>query len=204
MIRHATSTIRIYVLAAVILTVGNLLAASVAAAMLDVLVVRPPGAGSVTTLIPGTTYALATIMKVCMVAGLLSALIALCTRVFARSEILGAARGDSLRRRFPAWAATALALPPLAHIVGAATILALGNRAGLSVSDFSQVSRSAVLVVLTLIVAAACAGAMSLMRREHPRLLAAIGLTINVVLIGLFWHLEFYALGFDQDSWAPR
>jgi len=24
------------------------------------------------------------------------------------------------------------------------------------------------------------------------------------VLIGLFWHFQFYARGFDQDTWAPR
>jgi hypothetical protein len=181
------------------------MAASLAAWMLDVLVARPPGAGSVTTLIPGTAYALATIMKVCLVTGLLSALIALCTRAFAKSGTR-AGPSDSSGREFPGCAVASIALPPVAHIAGAAVIVALGHRAtaGLSIGDFSRVSRTAVLVVLMLLVVAAFIAAISLARRDPPRLLAVIGLAMNAVLIGLFWYLEFYALGFDQDSWAPR
>ena len=109
-------------------------------------------------------------------------------------------------RRLPACAVASIALPPIAHIAGAAVVVALGHSAsaGLSITDFSRVSRTAVLLVLTLIVAAAVVAVISLARREHPRLLAVMGLAVNIVLIGLFWRLEFYALGFDQDSWAPR
>ena len=34
--------------------------------------------------------------------------------------------------------------------------------------------------------------------------LAVLGLAMDAALIALFWHFEFYALGLDQDTWAPR
>ena len=58
--------------------------------------------------------------------------------------------------------------------------------------------------MLGMLAGGALCAATSLARREHPRLLGAIALLMNVVLVVLFWHFEFYALGFDQDSWAPR
>ncbi len=57
---------------------------------------------------------------------------------------------------------------------------------------------------LLVVAAGAVAGVLSLVRRERSAPLAACGLVVNVVLIGLFWHFEFYAIGFDQDGWAPR
>ena len=39
---------------------------------------------------------------------------------------------------------------------------------------------------------------------KHARLVAVLGLVISATLIGMFWHLRFYARGFDQDTWAPR
>lgn len=64
----------------------------------------------------------------------------------------------------------------------------------------SAVSRSTVLILLF----GAAAAAASVARRERPRAPAALALLVNVVLIGLFWRLRFHALGFDQDSRAPR
>ena len=67
-----------------------------------------------------------------------------------------------------------------------------------------EVSRSAVFVLLFLVATAAAAAVASLVRRERPRLLAALCLVANLALLVLFWQLEFYAPGFDQDTWAPR
>jgi hypothetical protein len=73
----------------------------------------------------------------------------------------------------------------------------------MSSSHFSPLARSAVFVMLAIIVAAGTAAVVSLSRREQPRAVAILGLVVNLVLVGLFWHLRFYALGFDQDMWAP-
>ena len=35
-------------------------------------------------------------------------------------------------------------------------------------------------------------------RRERPGALSVLGLVNNALLIGLFWHFEFYALGFEH------
>lgn len=70
--------------------------------------------------------------------------------------------------------------------------------------QFSQVARSAVFVMLVIILAAVLAALTSLIRREQPSLFPIVGLGTNTVLAGLFWHFRFYALGFDQDMWAPR
>ena len=74
----------------------------------------------------------------------------------------------------------------------------------LSVRDFTYVSRGAVFVQLFTIGIGAVAAAVSLIGRERPRPLAVLGLIVHGLLIGLFWSLQFYAVGFDQDSWAPR
>jgi hypothetical protein len=78
------------------------------------------------------------------------------------------------------------------------------NAVGPLISDFSQFSRLAVTVNLFLIAAGAVSAVTSLVKHEHPRLVPVVGLITNAVLIGLFWHFEFYAVGFDQDTWAPR
>ena len=74
----------------------------------------------------------------------------------------------------------------------------------MSASHFCPVARSAVFVMLVIIFAAVAAAVVSLIRSEQPRTLPILGLVVNMVLVGLFWHLRFYALGFDQDMWAPR
>jgi hypothetical protein len=78
------------------------------------------------------------------------------------------------------------------------------NAAGPLISDFSQFSRIAIGVNLFLIFAGAASAVTSLVKHERPRLVPIVGLITNAVLIGLFWHFEFYAFGFDQDTWAPR
>lgn len=70
--------------------------------------------------------------------------------------------------------------------------------------DFSDISRTAVFMTLALIVVGAVSAVTSLVKRERPSLLPVLGFAANVLLIGLFWHFEFYARGFDQDMWAPR
>ena len=68
----------------------------------------------------------------------------------------------------------------------------------------SQAASSAVFAMLAIVVAGMLAALASLIRRERPRKLPVVGLVGNIVLIGLFLHFRFYALGLDQDPWAPR
>jgi hypothetical protein len=111
-------------------------------------------------------------------------------------------------RRFPIWGITSTVLAPVTPLVGALVVIMAQTRAdnavGPLISDFSQFSRLAVAVNLFLITAGAVSAVTSLVKHEHPRLVPVVGLITNAVLIGLFWHFEFYAVGFDQDTWAPR
>jgi len=177
----------------------------VATAILDPFIERPAGGGSLTTLIPGFVYAAATVMKVCLVAGLGSAVIALIVRAFggrARSESASGANGP----RLPGWGIASVTLAPLTPLAGAIAVMMVQVRApaALTLHDFTYVSRTAVFVTLALLSAGVIAGFLSLMKLERPRLLALVGLLVNSLLIALFWHLEFSAIGFDQDTWAPR
>ena len=59
-----------------LLLLGNAASAVLAAIILDVFVARPVSASaSVTTLVPGMAYASATVMKVCLVAGVLASVL---------------------------------------------------------------------------------------------------------------------------------
>jgi len=200
-------TIRIWAIVVATLTLGTLLSAILAAIILDVLIKRPAeGGGSVTTIIPGYVYAVATVMKACLLAGLGSVVVLLMKRMLAlRAEnTLRTSTSPAL----PIWAITSTALAPLTPIVGALVIIVAqtfaGNAAGPLIGDFSQFSRVAVVVCLLLIAAGAVAAVTSLVKHERPRLVPVVGLITNAVLIGLFWHFEFYAIGFDQDTWSPR
>ena len=152
---------------------------------------------SITTIIPGSTYAMATVMKVCGVSGLVSIVLALLRR-----------RASPPTQTFPVWAVVSIILPTMTTLVGALVVLLAQvlayKPAGLSLSDFSGISRTAVIVMLVVLSAAVVAAVTSFIKGERPRLLPVLGVSINVLLIGLFWHLEFYALGFDQDTWAPH
>jgi hypothetical protein len=188
-------TSRIWAIASVTLTFGTLAAAILATVTLDALIERPAQGGSMTTLMPGFVYATATVMKACIVAGLVSAVIPLVTP-------------NRSAQGLPVWGITSIAVAPLSPLVGALVVVmaqALEDSAsGLSMSDFSQFSRVAVVVNLFLISAGAMSAAASLVKHERPRLLPVLGLVANAPLIGLFWRFEFYAVGFDQDTWALR
>ena len=99
-------------------------------------------------------------------------------------------------------------LAPMTPLIGAGAVVTAQALAGaprpLTMIDMSHVSRLAVFVTLFLIAAGAIAAVTALARHERPRLLAALGLVTNVLLLALFWHFEFHAVGFDQDTWAPR
>jgi hypothetical protein len=182
---------------------GTAVSSILAAVILDALMHRPEGGGSVTTVIPGFVYSIATVMKVCLVSGVLSAGIA----------VLGLATGGGSGARgritgLPVWGIASVALTASTPLLGScAVILAQAlttGPAGLSISGMSTVSRIAVFITLALLSSAALLAMASLVKRERPGLLPVMSLVVNALLIGLFWHFEFYALGFDQDTWAPR
>ena len=143
----------------------------------------------------GYVYGSATIMKV----GLLSCLL---TLIAAAAAWLRPHGGPG---SVPVCALAAVALPSAAPIAGAAVIavaqVVIGSP---SLTDFTYMSRRAVVVQLSLIVLGAAAAVLALIRRERPPAAPALGLLVNGLLIVLFWRLRFYAVGFDQDSWAPR
>jgi hypothetical protein len=178
--------------------------AIVATAILDPFIERPAGGGSVTTLVPGFVYGAATVMKVCVVAGLGSAVIAFIARFLDRAP--SEAASAAVEPRLPGWAIASIALAPVTPLGGAIAVMIAQLLAptALTLQDFTYVSRSAVFVTLALLSAGVIAALLSLTRRERPRQLAMLGLLVNSLLIALFWRLEFFAIGFDQDTWAPR
>lgn len=191
----------------VILPVGLATATTVcavlAAAILDVFVRRPQeGGGSITTLLPGFVYASATIMKVCAVGVLVLAAAGLLGRLFASSPSNRSLSG------LPVLGIVSIALTPATLLLGALAVLGLQRLIDpgdvRSASHFSHVARAAVFVMLTILSAGALAAVTSLLRRERPYILPVLGLAVNLILAGMFWHFRFYELGFDQDLWAPR
>ena len=167
-----------------------------------------PGPASVTTRVPGFVYASATVMKVCIVAGMVLAAIGLVRRGLARGAENTPGSPDLSTLGFPVWGITSITLAPLTPLVGAVTVViaqGLSNTpGGLSMIDLSQFSRTAVIVMLFLMLAGAMAAVTSLVKREHPLLLPPLSLVTNALLISLFWYFRFYAVGFDQDTWAPQ
>lgn len=191
-------------------TVEMGLCAVLAAAILDVFVRRPVrDGGSITTLLPGFAYAAATVMKVCLVAALIS-VAAVWVRVAVR-HVTGAGSANKSSRpcpHLPVCGIVAVALPPLAPLVGALSVVAAqrfayGSNAALA-SHFPPLARGAVFVMLAILLAGSVAAATSLVRRERPAALSVLGLATNTALLCLFWYFRFHALGFDQDLWAPR
>jgi hypothetical protein len=137
------------VLAAGVLLVGTTLSAILATAILDALIQRPAGGGSVTTIIPGFVYAAATVMKVCLVGGVVSAGVTLMVGVFgshARPESALAADNS----RLPRWGIASVALPAVTPLAGAITVVLVQQITSevLSLRDFTYVSRTAVFVTL--------------------------------------------------------
>lgn len=195
-------SIPIWTIPPAILSIETALFAALAAASLDIFVSRPQqGGGSITTLLPGLVYASATVMKFCLVMTVVSALVGVAYRLFAPNSPIAA------NRRLSVWGITSIALTPSAPLLGALAVLfaqSLIATDNLSASHFSQLARCGVCVMLAIIVAAALASLVSLIRHERPALLSLLGLLTSLILIGLFWYLRFYALDFDQDRWAPR
>lgn len=192
---------------AALLTAGNGLTATLAAAFLDLLIVRPrpatPGSGSISTLLPGLAYAGATVMKVCLVAGLLAALAALCHLMI--RLLLPIAREPALK---PRCALASIALAPLSTLAGALSAVVFQRlaltRAPVSVAQFQQVAPAAVYVMLAVLTLGVVFAGTSWLRREGATWTPALGLALNALLIALFLYLRFFAPAFDQDAWAPR
>lgn len=172
-----------------------------AAVTLELLMQRPSGGGSMTTMLPGAVYAMATVMKVCLISGGVAAVIAVST------WNAGVPRPEPQAYGLPAWGLAAIVLvvsTPWAGAIGAV----IGQSfvvvpPGLSLDDLPGISRAAVFVQFSVLLTGALSAGVSLAKQEHPRLVALLGLVAAVLLIGLFWHFQFYARGFDQDTWAP-
>ncbi len=200
---------RVWDLAAVILTLGTMGCAILAAITYENFINRPQDGGSITTRLPGVVYASVTVMKVCLVSGLVAVTAAVLRRVLRRRSVGLPSKEatGSLRSLTPTWTITSIAMTPLAQLVGALAVviaqLLIDKPNGVSLSYFPQTARTGVFVMLAQISIAAIAGVISILRREGFGLLSVLGLITNTLLISLFVHFEFYALGFDQDLWAP-
>jgi hypothetical protein len=206
----------------VILIVMTMLCVILAAAVTDTLVVRPTvNGGSINTLLPGWTYATATVMKVSLLAGVVSAVIAVVNYV--RHRWLPILRGSTTARtgdrpaqmmsptissgkRTPIWGILSVILIPLTQLIGALAVLIaqalMDKPEGVSRSYFPIMSRTGVLVMLGWLAVGMVFGLVALLKHERRRSLGAFGVATNAFLIGLFLYNEFYKLGFDQDRWA--
>ena len=202
------------------LTTVPILCAALATIMLEALLAgREPA--SINTRLPGWTYASATVMKICLAAGVVAAIIALVDlarrRWFPVPEPATTAASDDRQERttnpsnhsamgIPIWSILSVALPPFAPLIGALAVLiaqAFVDRPdGASMSYLSLISRKGVLVMLAWITASMTLGALALLKRERSRSLSLFGVVMSACLIGLFWYCQFYKLGFDQDRWA--
>jgi len=111
------------------------------------------------------------------------------------------------RQPVPIWSILSVALMPMVPLFGTLAIVIaqhfVGDSDGLSRNYFSQLSQIGVFVQLAFFVAGVIFALTSLLKREHLRSLAILGLIMNVLLIGIFLYARFYALGFDQDTGAP-
>jgi len=100
-----------------------------------------------------------------------------------------------------------VALMPMVPLFGALAIVIaqyfVNDSDGLSINYFSQLSQIGVFVQLVFFIAGVIFALISLLKREHLRSIAILGLIMNVLLIGIFLYARFYALGFDQDTGAP-
>ena len=193
---------RVWALTAGLLTIGTAVSTILAAVTLEMLMHRPSGGGSMTTMLPGSTYATATVMKVCLGTGFITVAAWILGGMWRRSAAPAPARGLAV------WGLASIALvvaTPWIGAVGAVGAQAFADTgSGLALGDLPGISRTAVFVQLAVLFAGAVSAAASLAKHERPRLVALLGLAISAVLIGMFWHLRFYAHGFDQDTWAPR
>ena len=169
------------------------------------LIVRPapgtPGSGSINTLLPGLTYACATVMKVCLVAGMLATIASLCVWTCRRRQPFTAVP-------VPRWAIASVALAPVSTLSGALAAVIFQRliltAAPVTIAQFQQIAPAPVFTMIAVLAAGAIAAVRSLMLREKPPAIATLGLAVNAILIALFLYMRFHAPGFDQDTWAPR
>jgi hypothetical protein len=158
-----------------VMAVVVLLCAALAAAILDVGLLRQRG-GSVTTEMPGYVYASATVMKIWVMGSVL-----LCLGWRGKG---GAALGVFSLLSGP------LALPMSAlFVIGWHALVKEPGAAGVH-------------VLMGLLAAGGAIGLLGMLRREGA--LAVLGFVLNLVVLGLCWYFQFYAVGFSQDGWAPR
>ena len=194
---------RVWAYTAGLLTIGTAGSAILAAVTLEMLMQRPSGGGSMTTMMPGAVYAMATVMKVGFVMGLITVSAWIFAETWRRSS-----GTPTPAQGLPAWGLTAVVLVVSTPWIGAAgAVIAqvfADTGAGLALGDLPQISRVAVFVQLAALLAGAASAAVSLAKDEHPRRVALVGLATTALLVALFWHFQFYAYGFDQDTWAPR
>jgi hypothetical protein len=181
-----------------------MLCAALATVMLEALLVGGERA-SINTMLPGWTYASATVMKICLVAGVVAAVVALVS--VARSRWFPVSASNS-GAGSPSWGILSVALLPLSPLIGAfAVVIAqalVDTQEGPSMSYLSFLSRCGVLMMLVWISTSMMLGVVALLKRERPRSLSVFSLVMSACLIGLFWYFQFYKLGFDQDRWAAR
>lgn len=171
--------------------------------VLDALMIRPNvDGGSVNTLLPGTTYAMATIMKVCIAEGLILIVFAILTYLRYRRF---SAKSEAPTRSMPFWTMASLMLPPLAIFVGAVAIMITQALADVpdDARSFTFFSRAGVFAMMACLLAAFISAVVAIIRRESPAIVQILSIVTVTVLIALFWHFEFYAIGFHQDHWAP-
>jgi hypothetical protein len=201
----STRSIPIWVVSSAALIFVPIFSASLATVLLEALLAgREPA--SVNTRIPGWTYASATVMKVCLVTGIVTAVGSLtnfaCRRWFPAKK----AAPDVPQLGLPIWGLLSVALPSSAPLIGALTVLLsqvfVASPDGASMSYLSLVSRYGVLAMMAWIAASIVIGTLSLLYRERPHSLSILGILTSACLIGLFCYCRFYKLGFDQDRWA--
>ena len=149
-------SIPIWVILPAVLIIETAVCAALAA-ILDIFVRRPQvGGGSITTLLPGFAYASATVMKVCLVSALLSVVVGLAWRS------AGHNRSNRLEQGIPVWGIASIAVTPSTPFLGTLAVLVaqsiIGAQRVISIGDFSHVARSAVLVMLAIILAGVLAG----------------------------------------------
>jgi hypothetical protein len=178
--------------------------AVLAAFSLDALIIRPSvDGGSVNTLLPGTTYAMATIMKVCIVEGLI--LIVFAGVTYLRS-LRSSAMNEVPTQAMSGWTIATLYLPPIAILVGAVAVMVAQwfSPSPTDASSFTYFSRAGVFAMMVCFSVAIVLAIISIKKHDSPASVRILNIFTIVALIVLFWHFEFYAVGFHQDLWAPN
>ena len=192
-----------------------ILCSALATILLEALLVGYEPA-SINTMLPGWTYASATVMKICLAAGIVAAVIALMNLARRRwfAEVATRAASDDQQARatnpanpsaksIPICSILSVALPQFAPLIGALAVTIAQTIVDKPDSaSMNFISRSGVLVMLTWIAASLILGVVARLKGERPHSLSIFGVALNACLIVLFWYWQFYKLGFDQDRWA--